>query len=44
MNQSKIAGLRVFPYTPKYDYLMKQYLNAFDMYYKSVEEIKNLKC
>lgn len=42
MNQSKIAGLRVFPYTPKYDYLMKQYLNAFDMYYKSVEEIKNL--
>ncbi len=42
MNQSKIAGLKVFPYASKYNYLMKQYLDAFDTYYIAVKQIKDL--
>jgi type I restriction enzyme S subunit len=42
MNQSKIASLKVFQYDAKYDYLMGEYLSAFDTYYKSVEAIKRI--
>lgn len=42
LNQSKIADLKVFPYTSKYNYCMKQYLDAFDVYYRSVKQIKDL--
>ena len=40
MNQTKIASLKVIPYDSKYDFLMKEYLRAFDTYYKSVDAIK----
>ena len=42
LNQSKIASLRVFPYDVKYEWLMQEYIKAFDMYYQSLSDIKSI--
>lgn len=42
LNQSKIASLRVFSYSNKYNYLMGEYLDALDLYYNCIERIKHL--
>lgn len=42
LNQGKIAALKVMPYRDKYNFIMKQYLSAFKIYYKSVSKIQGI--
>lgn len=42
MNQGKIAKLHVLPYDNRYEALMKAYLTAFDVYYKSIKKIQEV--
>lgn len=42
MNQSKISALKVIPYDVKYEFLIRKYLHAFDLYYMCIERIKNI--
>ncbi|WP_405353842.1 hypothetical protein [Fusobacterium vincentii] len=42
MNQGKIANLKVMKYDSKYDTLMQEYINAFDIYYYSIVRIQEI--
>jgi|GEM_PF-616996 len=42
LNQGKISALRVMPYHYRYDFIMQQYLAAFNTYYKSVAKIQSI--
>lgn len=42
LNQGKISALRVMPYHNRYDFIMQQYISAFNTYYQSVAKIQSI--
>ncbi|MDO4154068.1 MAG: hypothetical protein Q4E21_04360 [Clostridia bacterium] len=42
LNQGKISALRVMPYHKRYDFIMQQYISAFNTYYQSVAKIQSI--
>lgn len=42
LNQGKISALRVIPYHNRYDFIMQQYISAFNTYYQSVAKVQSI--